>query len=200
MYNPHMEKLKTPEFDPGRPVSSAAEVIRAVLLNPQGFYRGFSVEGPVREPTIFVLLVGAVVGVLSAVITLTSGLVFGEVTLYILGFTLLQAGLLAVLSPVIVGVIAAIYLLSIRTFVGPVANLRQVYRMAAYAYGAMILAWIPLLYAFVITYMLMILMGFGIRTVYRTSFLTAVVTVLVGFVPSGTCLILLRVAAALPFG
>ncbi len=153
-----------------------------------------------REPVYFALLVGAVTGILSAVVTLISGLIFGEVTPAIVGYTVLQAFLFAALSPVIVGAIAAVYLLSIRTFVGKVGTLQEVYRMAAYAYGAMIFAWIPAVYALSITYMLMILMGFGIRSVYRTSFLTAVVTVLVGFVPCAIGFILLRIAVTLPFG
>lgn len=195
-----MQVKESPEFSLDRPLPSAVEVIKAVLLGPQSFYRGFSVEGPVRGPVYFVLLVGSVTGILSAVVTLASNWLFGEVTPSILGYTLLQAFLFAAISPAIVGVIAAAYLLSIRTFVGQVADFREVYRMAAYAYSAMIVAWIPAVYALSITYMLMVLMGFGIRTVYRTSFLTAVVTVLVGFVPCAIGFILLRLAAAVPFG
>ena len=195
-----MQQTKSPEFSLERPLSSAAEVLKAVLLHPQSFFRGFSTEGPLKEPVYFVLLVGAVVGLLSTVVTLTSGLIFGDVTTTIVGYTALQAVLFAVLSPVIVGIIAAVYLLSIRTFVGKVGSLREVYRMVAYAYGAMIVAWIPVAYAISIVYMLMILMGFGVRSVYRTSFLTAVVTVLVGFVPCAMGFILLSVVAARPFG
>lgn len=201
LYNLSMEKhVRAPEFDPSNPISSAAEVIKAVFLRPQAFYRGFSAEGPVREPVLFVLLVSAVTGVLSVAVSLASVLIFGEMTFFILGLTLLQALAFILLSPVAVGVVAAVYLLSIRTFVGNVSNLREVYRMAAYAYGVMILAWVPLVYAFLVTYALMVLMGFGIRSVYRTSFMTAVVTALVGFVPVASALILLRVVAVLPFG
>lgn len=195
-----MQLDRSPEFDPAAPFSSAAEVVKGIFFGPQCFYRGFSVKGSVKAPMLFVLLVGAVTGILSAVVTLTAGLIFGQVTAAVLWYTLLQAFLFAALSPAIVGAISAVYLLSIRTFVGDVANFREVYRMAAYAYGAMILAWIPGVYALAITYMLMILMGFGIRSVYRTSFLTAVVTVLVGFVPCAMGFILLSVAAARPFG
>jgi hypothetical protein len=95
-----------------------------------------------------------------------------------------------------VGVVAGIYLLSIRTFVGKVSNFREVYRMAAYASGALILAWIPIIGAFAVTYALMVLMGIGIRFVYRTSFLTAVVTAVASFVPVGVALIWLRVTTA----
>ena len=52
-----------------------------------------------------------------------------------------------------VGAAAGFYLLSIRTFVGKVSSFREVYRMAAYASGALILA-ISLVGAFAITYAL----------------------------------------------
>ncbi|MGF1472432.1 MAG: YIP1 family protein [Rubrobacteraceae bacterium] len=181
-------------------MASAAQVLRSVIFSPRSFYRGLATEGPVKEAVIFVLLVGTVAAALSATVTLLSGLIFGQVTPSILGYTLLQALLWAGLAPVVVGIIAAVYLLSIRTFVGQVGNLKEVYKIAAYAYGVMILAWIPGVYAVAITYMLMILMGFGVREVYRTTFLTTVVIVLVGFVPCAIGFILLRLAAAQPFG
>ena len=92
-------------------------------------------------------------------------------------------------SPLAVGVVAGVYLLSIRTFVGKVSSFREVYRMAAYAFGALILAWIPVVGAFAVTYAFMILMGIGIHSVYRTSFITTVVVALSGFVPVATALI-----------
>lgn len=48
----------------------------------------------------------------------------------------------------------------------------------------------------IIMIVLMVLMGIGVRYVYRTSFLTAVVTVLVGFVPISVALIWLRIMTA----
>ena len=200
MYNPGMENAKAPEFRLDEPLKSGLAAIGTVLRGPRNFYRNFSPEGPVKEPAVFVLLVSAVAGVLRAAVSLVSGAVFGEVTLSVVGLTILEALIFIVLSPAAVGLVAAIYLLSIRTFVGQQSNLREIYRMLAYAYGVMIFAWIPVLDAFVITYILMVLMGIGIRTVYRTTFLTALVTALVGYVPISTGLILLRVLTAGPFG
>src|ERR671917_366458 len=125
-----------------------------------------------------------------------SGIFFGEISVREVGLTALEALLFALLSPLAVGVAAGVYLLSIRTFVGKVGSFREVYRMAAYAFGALVLAWIPLVGAFAVTYALMVLMGIGVRFVYRTSFLTAVVTALVGFVPISVALIWLRVMTA----
>jgi hypothetical protein len=191
-----MPPLRAPEFSLQRPLASALAVIRAVLLSPRSFYLNFSAEGPLREPAVFVVLVGAVTGVLTAVVAIISNLIFGQVSAGDVGLTVLEALLFALLSPLAVGVVAAVYLLSIRTFVGKVSSLREVYRMAAYAFGALILAWIPLVGAFAVTYASMVLMGIAVRTVYRTSLLTAVVTVLVSFVPINRALSWLRVTTA----
>lgn len=195
-----MENTKAPEFRLHEPLGSGLAAVSAVLRSPRSFYRNFSLEGPVKEPAVFVLLISAVAGILRTVVSLVSGAVFGDITLSVVGLTVLEALLFIVLSPAAVGLAAAVYLLSIRTFVGQQANLREVYRMLAYAYGMTIFAWIPLIDAFVITYILMVLMGIGIRTVYRTTFLTALVTALVGYVPISTGIILLRVLTAGPFG
>ena len=191
-----MPPAGAPEFSLQRPLASALAVVRAVFLSPRSFYLNFSAEGPVREPAVFVLLVGAVTGVLTAVVAIVSNLIFGQVSAGDVGLTVLEALLFALLSPLAVGAVAAVYLLSIRTFVGKVSSLREVYRIAAYAFGALILAWIPLVGAFAVTYALMVLMGIAVRTVYRTSLLTAVVTVLVSFVPISLALIWLRVTTA----
>jgi hypothetical protein len=196
LYNFPMPTPGSPEFSLQRPLSSARAVIRAVLLSPRSFYLNFPVEGPLREPAVFVLLVGAVTGFLTAAVAIVSNLMFGDVSAGEVGVTAIEALLFALLSPLAVGVVAAVYLLSIRTFVGQVGTFREVYRMAAYAFGALILAWLPIVGAFAVTYALMVLMGIAVRTVYRTSLLTAVVTALVGFLPISLVLIWLRFTTA----
>lgn len=178
-------------------MQSALAVIRAVLLSPRDFYANFSTEGPLREPALFVMLVGALTGALAAAVALVSNLAFGELGAAQLLVTLLEAFAFALLSPLLIGIVAGVYWLSINTFVGgKVASMRGTYRMAAYAWSAIVLAWIPVVGAFALTYALMVLMGIGVRTVYRTSFLTAAVTALVAFVPLGLAVIWLRVATA----
>jgi hypothetical protein len=196
LYNLFVRDAEAPEFSLQRPLPSALAVIWAVLLSPRSFYLGFSAEGPIKEPAVFVLLVGAVTGALTAAVAIVSGFFFGGVSTGVVGLTVLEALLFALLSPLAVGVVAGVYLLSITTFVGKVASFREVYRMAAYAFGVFSLAWIPIVGAFAVTYALMVLMGIGIRFVYQTSFLTAVVTALVSFVPISVALIWLRVTAA----
>ena len=184
-----MQSDKAPEFDLRHPLTSATSVIRAMLFSPKTFYLNFKIDGPVREPAAFVLLVGAVSGVLGAVVALASNLLFGDFDAGDLRAALVGAVLFAVLSPVGVAMTAGIYLLSIRTFVGKVASFAEVYRMAAYAASALVFAWIPILGAFAFTYALMVLMGIGIQSAYRTSFVTTVVTVLAGFVPVASVLV-----------
>jgi hypothetical protein len=189
-----MQKDPAPEFDLQRPFASAVAVIRTVLFSPRSFYLNFKVEGPVRESAVFVLLVGAVSGVLGAALALSTNLLFGDFDAGDLRAAVIDAVLFALLSPVGVGAVAGVYLLSIKTFVGSVSGFREVYRMAAYAAAALVLAWIPILGAFAFTYALIVLMGIGIQSVYGTSFLTTVVTAVVGFVPVASVVIWLIIA------
>jgi len=180
---------KAPEFDLRHPITSAISVLRAVLFSPRTFYLNFKADGPVREPTVFALLVGVVAGVLGAAVALASNLLFGDFDAGDLRAALVGALLFAVLSPVGVGVTAGVFLLSIRMFVGKVSGFAEVYRMAAYAASVLVFAWIPILGAFAFTYALMVLMGIGIQSVYKTSFITTVITVLAGFVPVASILV-----------
>jgi hypothetical protein len=147
LYNLSVRSAQAPEFSLRRPLPSALAGIRAVLFSPRSFYLNFSAEGPLREPAVFVLLIGAVTGALTAVVAIASGLLFGEVSAGGFGVTVLEALLFALLSPLAVGVVAGIYLLSIRTFIGKMSSFREVYRMAAYAFGTLILSpslsWAP---------------------------------------------------------
>ena len=184
-----MQSDKAPEFDLRHPITSAISVLRAVLFSPRTFYLNFKADGPVREPTVFALLVGVVAGVLGAAVALASNLLFGDFDAGDLRAALVGALLFAVLSPVGVGVTAGVFLLSIRTFVGKVSGFAEVYRMAAYAASVLVFARIPILGAFAFTYALMVLMGIGIQSVYKTSFITTVITVLAGFVPVASILV-----------
>ena len=168
-------------------------ILRSIFLAPRSFYLNFTAEGPLREPALFVLLVSAVSGVLSMVVNIISGAIFGT-SASLTGVLALNLAFV-VLSPLLVGAAAGAYLLSVRAFVGPQGSFRGVYRMLAYAYGAMILFWLPVANAFAFTYAAFILMLLGIRSVYRTSFLTGLITTLAGFVPVAVAFIYLVIAA-----
>ena len=191
---PPMQIDPAPEFDLQRPFASAVTVILTVLFSPRSFYLNFKVEGPIKEPAAFVLLVGAVSGILGAALALSTNLLFGDLDAGDVQAVVIDAVAFALLSPVGVVVVAGVYLLSIRTFVGKVSGFREVYRMAAYAAAALVLAWIPILGAFAFTYALIVLMGIGIQSVYGTTFLTTVVTAVVAFVPVASVVIWLIIA------
>jgi hypothetical protein len=187
---------RAPEFDLESPLASALAVIRGVLFSPFGFYRDFEAEGPIKEPALFVLLVGAVTGLLGAAVALISDSLLGgsgEVWPVVVGEILF-----ALLSPVGVGVAAGFYLLALRAFVGRVGSFVEVYRIAAYAFGALIFYWVPVVGAFAVTYAFMVLMGIGIHSVYKTPFIPTVIVALTGFVPVATALIWLTAAGQAP--
>jgi hypothetical protein len=193
LYNPFVQNAKSsPEFDSKHPLASAAAVLRSIFFAPKDFYLNLPAEGPLREPALFVLLISAVLGTLSVVVNLISGTIYGTGT-SVLSVVALNVAFV-VLSPVAIGAAAGPYLLSIRAFIGPEGTFQGVYRMLAYAYGAMILFWVPVVNAFAFTYATFILMWLGIQGVYRTSFLTGLITTLVGFVPVAVAFIYLLVA------
>lgn len=192
-----MQGTRAPEFGFDNPLASALAVLRAILLGPRDFYLNFPADGPVREPVVFVLLVSAV----SAALRLALVLIFSTDGAGEAAISVLQGLAFVALSPVIVGAFAGAYLLSVRTFVGPTGTFRELYRMLAYAYGAMIAFWVPVLQAFAFTYATLFLMTLAVRGVYRTSLLTALVTALVGYIPAAILFIYLQVAVTgLAFG
>lgn len=192
---PMLDNAKAPEFSPDRPVASAVATIRAVLFSPRIFFSNLPADGPIKEPALFALLVGTITGVLGAVVALVSNAVTGGVGADDLRAAVVEGFLFAVLSPVGVAVAAAVYLLAIRTFVGKVADFPQVYRIVAYAFAAFVFAWIPVLGSVAISYALLVLMGIAIKEVYEASFLTAVITALVGFIPVGSALVWITAVA-----
>jgi len=190
-----MQSAKAPEFSLDRPFLSALATIRAVLFSPRTFFSNFPADGPLKEPVLFALLVGTVTGVLGAVVALVSNVLTGGVGADDLRAAVVEGLLFAVLSPVGIAVAAAVYLLSIRTFVGKVADFPQAYRIVAYAFSAFVFAWVPVLGSVVISYALLVLMGIAIKEVYEASFLTAVITALAGFIPVGSALVWITAVA-----
>jgi hypothetical protein len=184
-----VEKTAGPEFDLGRPLGSALGVLRGIFFAPKRFFLAFSEEGPLREPTLFVVLVASI----GALVRLLLDLAFSAGGGVNLGVTVLEAVLYAALSPALVALFAGAYLLSARTFIGPEVGFRGVYRMLAYAFGATIFAPIPGVIAFAFAYATFVLVAVGFRFVYRASITRAVVVALVGFVPSAILYLVLVV-------
>jgi len=184
-----VESTKSPEFSLERPFNSVGEVLRSLFRTPKEFYLNFNPSGPLREPTIFVLLVSAVTGVLGIGAALIRGYLSGaDGSSWIVGVVSLNLGFI-IFSPLVVTAVSVLYLLSIKTLVEKEADLRGVYRMFAYAWGPMILFWVPVIQAFAFAYAAMVLMAVGIWGVYRASFLSSIVAALAGFLPLGVAFI-----------
>lgn len=179
-----------PEFNFERPLGSVMEILRAVFLSPKRFFLGFSPASPLKNAIAFVVFVTAV----TAVIRLAMTLIFASNDLRSASASVAEAAAFIVLAPLLVAVGAAVYLLAIRAFVGKVGNLGEVYRILAYSYAPMILFWVPALNAFVFTYGALILVALAIKSIYRTSTMTALITALVGFVPVAVGFIYLQIA------
>lgn len=184
-----MESAKSPEFLPESPLSSAASVLYAIFFTPREFYRKLDPVGSMREPTLFVLAISAVTGLLGFAADLLRGSLSGvEGTGWIAPTAALNASFV-VLSPVLVGVVSALYLLATRALVSREAQFRTLYRMFAYGWGAMILFWVPVIQAFALAYAAVVLMIIGVWGVYRAPFITALVVAVSGFVPLGVAMI-----------
>lgn len=185
-----MDNKTSQEFSLEDPAGSALRVLRAIFFAPRDFFLNFSPQGRLKEPALFTLAVGALAALLGIILVLfislagleVRGARLGIAEIGLAGGALLSVAF-ALVSPAVVAVGAGLYLVVLKTFVGDVADYRQLYRMFGYAYGPMVLALVPVVGAFAFTYSTMVLMAIAIRSVYRTSFLTALITALVSFVP-----------------
>ncbi|MDX5894961.1 YIP1 family protein [Rubrobacter radiotolerans] len=183
----------SPEFSLSNPAGSFWSVFSSVLGSPKRFFLGFEQEGEVREPLVYAAIVGFIGALLSFALSPVFRLMFGTGTGdEVYGLGALEALGFVVVFPLFVLFAAGVFLLAITIFVGPVADFRQLIRMCAYAFSGLAFAWIPFVGAFLVTYSLLVLMLIGIRYVYRTTFLTALVVSVTGFVPLATVLIALR--------
>ena len=183
----------SPEFSLSNPAGSFWSVFSSVLGSPRRFFLGFRQEGEIREPLVYAAIVGFVGAVISFALSPVFRYMFGTGTGdEVYGLGALEAVGFALVFPLFVALAAGIFFLTITLFVGPVADFKQLFRMCAYAFSGLMFAWVPFIGAFLITYSLLVLMVIGVRYVYRTAFLTALVISITGFVPLALVLIALR--------
>ncbi|WP_273842103.1 hypothetical protein [Rubrobacter calidifluminis] len=172
----------SPQFDAGRPVTGALEVVREVLFSPRAFYEDFEAGGPLRGAVVFVWLVSLVAAVLSMALAVVLD-VGGGIDVYPLLVRAGEAAAFVVLSPLALGVVAAVYMVPVRVFVGKEARFRHLYRMLASAYSVMVLGWVPVLQSFAIVYGMVVLMALALRSVYRVPGLMALVVSVISLIP-----------------
>lgn len=185
-------KSLSPEFDPSNPAKSFFGVFRAVVGSPRKFFLGFEPEGSLKEPAIYAGIIGVISGLLAVILGPPFAALLDSGTGEVFGLNPIEGIGFAVLYPLFVALSAAVYLLAVRVFIGKVGDFGQLFRMSAYAFSAMIFAWLPFIGAFAITYAILVSMLIGIRYVFSTTLITALVVTLTGFVPLALALIALR--------
>ncbi|MGI8650864.1 MAG: hypothetical protein ACR2KW_10895 [Rubrobacter sp.] len=168
--------------------------------SPRKFFLNFEAEGSLREPAIYAGIVGVISGVLAVVLGPLFAALLDSGTGEVFGLTPIEGLGFAVVYPAFVALAAGVYLLAIQVFIGKVGSFGQLFRMSAYAFSGMIFAWLPFIGAFAITYSLLVAMVIGIRYVFSTTLITALVVTLTGFVPLSLGLIALRGVAFQIFG
>lgn len=193
------------EFNLQDPVNSFVNTVRAVVLDPVGFYRSIRRQGDFVNPLIFALICAVINGILGGIIGFFISLAFVEDR----GFGGTFAGLISniVLSPIyaVVGlfVAAGIYHLLVLLLVRPGnAGFEATFRVAAYASVTWLVSWIPLIGWIVAPIYGIVLSIFGIREMHSTTTGRAMAIVLIPVAVVILLLLLLAtlIGAALFFG
>jgi hypothetical protein len=189
------------EFNLQDPINSFISTVRAVVLNPVGFFRGIARQGDFVNPLVFALICALISGVLGGIINFLISLAFGGGDPdFGVGGAL--AGLIAniILTPIFtaIGLFigAGIYHLFVLLLVRPAnAGFEATFRVVSYASVVLLVSWIPIV-NFVAAVYGVVLHILGIREVHSTSTGRAVGVVLI---PVGVLLLLLLLLGAALF-
>lgn len=193
------------EFNLQDPVNSFISTVRALVLNPVGFFRDIPRQGNVVNPLIFVVICALVSGILSGFIGFLISLVSRSQ-----GFGGALAGLIGgiILAPI--GALIALFIASgvfhlfVLLLVRPSnAGFEATLRVVSYSSVTRLISWIPIIGWIVGFVWGIVLWIFGIREVHATTTGKAVLVVLIPVVVLmilGLLLIAIGVGAALFFG
>ena len=176
-------------------MAGGVELVKAVLFSPRTFYERFEADGPLKGAVIFVWLVSLLAAILSmvlAVILDASGGIEVRPLLVRAG----EAAAFVPLSPILLGIVAAVYMVPVKAFVGKEARFRHLYRMLASAYSVMVVGWVPVLQSFAVVYGMVVLMSLALRSFYRVSGLMALVVSVISLIPVSVAMMWLVLAAA----
>ena len=173
------------EFNLQDPINSFVDTVRAVVLNPVGFFRGIARRGDFVNPLVFALICALISGILGGIINFLISLAFGG------GDPDFGAGgafaaLLAniILTPIYWAIVlfigAALFHLLVLLFVRPSnAGFEATFRAVSYASVYQLVSWIPLIGWIVGPVWGIILAIFGIREIHATTTGKAVLIVVI---------------------
>ena len=184
------------EFNLQDPVNSFIGTVRAIVLNPVGFFSGIARQGDFVNPLIFAVICAVISGILGGIIGFFFSLALGQ------GFGGAFAGLIInIIRTPIVTVIAlfigaAIWYLLTMLLVRPSnAGFEATFRVASYIQVYQLISWIPFIGWIVGPIYGIVLAIFGIREVHATTTGKAALVVLIPVVV--VLLLLLILGAAL---
>lgn len=159
------------EFNLQVPINSFVGTVRAVVLDPVGFFRGIARRGDFVSPLVFALICAVLNAVLSGII----GFFFlaGDPDFGVGGAF---AGLIwnIILIPIltVIGlfIMAGLFHLLVLLFVRPAnAGFEANFRVASYASVALLVGWIPIIGFILLVVGYAILSVLGIREVHTTT-------------------------------
>ena len=183
------------EFNLQDPVNSLISTVRALVLDPVGFFRSIPRQGNFVNPLIFAVICAVINGVLGGIIGFLISL-----TSRSQGFGGALAGLIGgiILAPifVVIGIFigAAIYHLLVMLLVRPTnAGFEATFRVVSYVSVTQLISWIPLIGQIVAAVYGIVLAILGIREVHATTTGKAVLIVLI---PVAVVLLLVLILGA----
>lgn len=189
------------EFNLQDPINSFVDTVRAVVLDPVGFFRGIARRGDFVNPLIFAVICALISALLGGLINLLLSPLFaspGDTGEALAGGVVGFVGNL-ILAPIFVVIVlfigAAITHLLVMLLVRPQnAGFEATFRVGTYSQVTQLVSWIPIIGVIIAVVWTAILSIFGIREVHSTTTGKAALVVLIPVAVILLLVILLGVA------
>lgn len=183
------------EFNLQDPIPNFIRAVRALVLDPVGFFRGIARQGDLVSPLIFALICAVINGILGGMIAFLASIGFG--TARVGGaFGALTTNIIVntIYTAIFVFIAAAIVHLLVMLLVSPRnSGFEATFRVTSYAQVAQLISWVPLIGLIVAPIYSLVLAIIGIREVHDTTTGRAAAIVLIPVVVVILLLMLLAV-------
>lgn len=172
------------EFNLQDPVNSFVGTVRALVLDPVGFFRGIPKRGNFVNPIAFALICAVINGILGGVIGFLISLVFlGDPDVGVVGAfgnLILSIILAPIIAVIALFIVAGIFHLLVLLLVRPSnAGFEATTRAVSYSFVYYLISWIPLIGWLIGPIYGIVLSIFGIREAHATTTGRAVAVVLI---------------------
>jgi hypothetical protein len=183
------------EFNLQDPINSFIGTVRALVLNPVGFFRGIPRQGDFVNPLVFTIICAVINGILGGIVNFLIALPSRNA-----GIGGGLGGLIGniILTPIgaVIGLLigAGIYHLLVLLLVRPAnAGFEATFRVVSYVAVTQLISWIPIIGTIVAVVYGIVLSILGIREVHTTTTGRAALVVLI---PVAVVLLLIIVLGA----